>query len=156
SAICSSDYRCSRLVFLFCPRTNLKIRTQSNAVGKCRGNLSGHENSRVPAEPLLLKWTHHFSRLMRQQLGFDTLNSRRLLEGLDDMGKQFLFDFVSIGSATPIPDKQVADHSLALFVNEKRVAENVATLDRGITGQNFGVEVAENHFRRTGVVPREK
>ena len=39
---------------------------------------------------------------------------------------------------------------------KKEYPKNASTFDRGVAGKNLGVHIAQNHFRRAAVVPREQ
>src|SRR5579871_2280886 len=93
---------------------------------------------------------------MCQQLRFHPMDSRRLLQGFDHMRQQPDFYLTRIRQAAPVCYKQIADHSLAALVNEKRVPKDTAAVNRGIARKDLGVDVAQNHLRRAGVVPRQK
>ena len=58
-----------------------------------------------------------------------------------------------IGKTAAVGDVQIANHSFATFVDEKTVTENAATIDGRISGENFRIHIAQNHLRRTGVIP---
>src|ERR1700751_1041420 len=83
------------------------------------------------------------------------MNSGRLLQCLDHMSQEFQFHLTRVGQTVAIGDVKVANHALAALVNEKGITEDASALDGRITGQNLGVNVAKNHFRGAGVVPRE-
>ncbi len=72
------------------------------------------------------------------------------------MQQQPRFHFVRIGQTSPIGHEQVANYTLAAFVNEECVADDAAALDGGITRQNLGIHVAQDHLGRTAVVPGEQ
>ena len=84
------------------------------------------------------------------------MDAGRLLQRLDDMRKQSLLDLAPVRRSASIAHKQVADHALALLVNEKRVAEHAAALNGRIARQNLRVQISHNHLGRTGVVPGEQ
>ena len=65
-------------------------------------------------------------------------------------------DSICASVAAARRNEQVADHALAALVDEERVADDAAALDRGIAGQDFGVDVAQDHLRRTAIVPGEQ
>ena len=72
------------------------------------------------------------------------------------MGQQALFHLVAVRCAASVADEQIADDSLALLINEKRIAENAAPLNRRVSGQDLGVHVAQDHLRRARVIPRQQ
>src|SRR4029077_12916354 len=119
-----------------------------------------HEDARMAAEPLLQKGTRDFSGVMRQQLRLHAMDSRRLLQGFDDVGEQALFDLVPVGTAGSVADrvtdKEVADNALVLLVHKEGVTEDAAPLDGSIPGENFRVHVAEDHLGGGGVVPGKR
>src|ERR1700686_740858 len=88
------------------------------------------------------------------------MDAGRLLQGFDDVGEQALFDLVTVGTAGSVTDRvadeEVADDALILLVHKKGVAENAAALDGGITGEDFGVHVAQDHLGGGGVVPGKR
>src|SRR5579864_3628990 len=81
------------------------------------------------------------------------MDSGGLLQRLNYMRQEFQFDLAGVGEAIAIGDVEVADDALTSLVDKKGVAEDASALDGRIAGQDFGVDVAENHFRRAGVVP---
>src|ERR1700730_2609091 len=87
------------------------------------------------------------------------MDAGRLLQGLDDVREQALFDLVPVRTATSVADRvadeEVTDNTLILFVDKEGVAEDAAALDGGISGEDLGVHVAEDHLSRSGIVPRE-
>src|SRR5882672_5774290 len=107
----------------------------------------------MPLEARFQEGPRNHIRLVSQQLRLDAMNSRRLLKGLDHMGQQVDFDLAGIGQTSSVGDVEVADHSLAAFVYKKRITKHAATVDGGVTRQDLRVDVAEDHFGRTGVVP---
>src|SRR5579862_652561 len=92
------------------------------------------------------------------------MDSGRLLQSLDDVRQQLLFNLVSIGtSAGTLPrtlpvvaDKQIANHSLVLLVDKKRVAEDAAALDGSVAWENLCIHVAQDHLGGSCVVPRQQ
>src|SRR5580704_1839829 len=123
-------------------------------------NLEIHKYARMPAEALLQEGTRNLSGLMRQQLGLDAMDARRLLQGFDDMGEQPFFDFATAWTAKGVvnsfTNKQVPDNPLALLINKKGVAKDAAPLDSSVAGQDFRIHVTQNHFGGSSVVPREQ
>src|ERR1017187_219490 len=116
-------------------------------------NLIVHEHPRMAAEALVQKRTRDFSRMMCQQLRFHAMNARRLLQRFDDVSKQTLFNLVTVGTTNSIADKKIADHSLALLVNKKRIPEDASPLDGGIAGKNLRIHVTQDHLGGSRVVP---
>src|SRR6202021_460845 len=51
---------------------------------------------------------------------------------------------------------EVADHSFASLINKKGVAKDASPIDRCVAGQNFGVDITQNHFCRPAIVPRKQ
>jgi len=115
-----------------------------------------HEKAWMALESLIEKRPGYTSGFVRQQLGFDAMNAGRLLQSLDHMGQQPDLYIASICGAPAVRDEKIADYPLAALINEKAVPENKAAFDRGVTGKDFRIDVAQNHFRRAGVVPREQ
>src|SRR5277367_2223390 len=110
----------------------------------------------MPLKTLLHKRTGNRSRFMDQQLRFDAMDSRRLLQRLDHMSQELRFHFAGIVQPLVAGNEEISDNSLTAFINEKGVTENASALDRRIARQNFRVDVAQNHFRGSAVVPGEK
>src|SRR3954470_8759972 len=110
----------------------------------------------MPLKPGFDERSGYDIRLMRQQLRFNAMNPGRLLQGFDDVGQQLQLDLTRIRQASAIGDVQVADHSLAAFVYEEGIAENTPAIDCGITRKDFGIDIAEDHLRGTGIVPRKQ
>src|ERR1035441_475119 len=109
-------------------------------------NLIFHEHPRMAAEALLQKRTRDFTRMMRQQLRFHAMDAGRLLQRFDDVSKQAFFNLVTVGTTGSIADKKIADHSLALLVNKKRVSEDASPLDGGIAGKDLRIHVTQDHL----------
>src|SRR5437764_7614872 len=110
----------------------------------------------MPAESLGQKRLRGCSGFMRQQLRFNAVYSRRLLQGFDHVGQQSAFDFLAIRAVIARADEQIADHALAALVDKERITEDFAAGDGRVTGQEFCVHVTEDHFRRTAVVPAQQ
>src|ERR1700722_1085450 len=94
--------------------------------------------------------------VMSQQLCFNAMDAGRLLQGFDDVSQQAQFHGTRIGKAAAVRDKEIADHSLAAFIDEKRIAEDFPAVNGGIAGKDFRIDVAQNHLRRAAVVPGEQ
>jgi hypothetical protein len=152
---CRDESR-SGLVLLLGPRANFELWRKRRRGMRILRHLEIHEHSRMPAEALRQKRPCDFSRFVRQQLRLDAVNSRRLLQGLDDVTQKSFFHFASVKRLLAFADKEVADHALALLVNEKRVAEDPSAFDGRVTGKDLGIHVAKNHLGRTRVVPGKK
>src|SRR5262249_13376713 len=45
-------------------------------------------------------------------------------------------------------------HTLAAFIDEESVAADSLVVDRGVAGQDFRIDITEDHLRRRPVVPR--
>src|ERR1017187_2743045 len=116
-------------------------------------NLIVHEHPRMAAEALLQKRTRDFTRMMRQQLRFHAMDAGRLLQRFDDVSKQAFFNLVTVGTTGSIADKKIADNSLALLVNKKRVSEDASTLARGIAGKDLRIHATQDHLGGSRVVP---
>ena len=93
---------------------------------------------------------------MQQQLGLNTIYPWRLLQGFDDMGHQPLFDGLRILQAASVSNEKISDHTLTALIDEEGIARDPAPLQGGISGQNFGVDVAQDHGCRAAVVPGEQ
>src|ERR1051326_156302 len=107
----------------------------------------------MPLESGFEKWTCNGIGVMGQQLRLYAMNPRRLLQSRDDMGEQANLDLARVGETIAVGDIEIANHALAAFVDEKRVAEDAASIDGGVARQNFGVYVAQDHVSRTGAIP---
>jgi hypothetical protein len=110
----------------------------------------------MPAKSLVQKRARQRPCLMYQQLSFDPVDSRRLLQGLDNVREQARLHDVRLGKALAIGDKQISNHPLAAFIHKKGVAKNAAAIHGGVTRQDLRIEIAEDHVRRTAIVPREQ
>ena len=117
-----------------------------------------HEHAGMAAESLLQEGARNFSCVVRQQLRFDAMDPRGLLQGLNDVSQQPLFYLapVRLGRLRSIAHEEVSNHALALFVNEKGVSKNTAAFDGGVARQNFGIHVAQNHLGGNRIVPCEQ
>ena len=93
----------------------------------------------MPAETLLQKWPDRLTGFVRQQLRLDAMDTRGLLQRLNDVSEQALFNLVPVWSSASVADKQIANHSFTLLINKKGVPENIAALDGSIAGQDFRV-----------------
>jgi hypothetical protein len=69
------------------------------------------------------------------------------------MSQQLDFDFASVRKAAPVHYKKVADHSLAAFIHKEAVTKDAPAFDGRISRKDFRVHIAQNHFRRSVVVP---
>ena len=108
----------------------------------------------MTAEALLQEWPDDLAGLMRQQLRLHAMDAGRLLQRLDDMRKQSLLNLAPVRRPASIADEQVADHALALLINEKRVAENTPALNRRIARQSsIQYQISQ---ARSGVVRRQR
>ena len=76
------------LVILFGPVANFDLRRERLFVDVSFRHRQGHEQARVLAESFGQKGLRRYSGVMGQQLRFNAVNSRRLLQGFDYMGKQ--------------------------------------------------------------------
>ena len=102
---------------------------------------------------LIQKRPRHAPGFVRQQLRFDAMDPGRLLQSFDHVRQQLKFDFVRVRNTASVRHKQIADHSLAAFIHEEAVTENAAALDGSVSRKDFGVDIAQNHLRRSVVVP---
>ena len=94
---------------------------------------------------------------MHEQLGFNTMHTGRLLQSFDDVGDQAILDGVlslAVGEAF-FGNEEIANHSLAAFIDKEGISVQAPALDGGITGKDAGIDVAEDHVRRRRIVPRE-
>ena len=57
------------------------------------------------------------------------------------------------GDADGVVSVKIADHALAAFIDKERVAANVAIFHGSISGQDFGIDIAENHLGGGPIVP---
>ena len=80
---------------------------------------------------------------MGQQLCFDAVNAWGLLQRLNDVLGHLRFDAVRVHATRR--HEQIANHTFGAFIDEEGVADDVAALDGGIAGKDFGIDVAENH-----------
>src|ERR1700733_2360843 len=103
-------------------------------------------------ESLLKKWPGHAARFVREQLGFNAVDSRRLLQSLDHVRKQPHFNFARVWKTAAIRHEKIADHTLAAFVNEETIAKDTAPFDRGIPGKDFRVDITQDHLRGSVVI----
>ena len=107
-------------------------------------------------ETLRKKWARQDSRFVQEQLGLNTIYPWRLLQGFDDMGHQLLFDGLRILQAASVSNEKISDHTLTALIDEEGIARDPAPLQGGISGQDFGVHVAQDHGCRAAVVPGEQ
>jgi hypothetical protein len=92
---------------------------------------------------------------VHQQLRFNAMDARGILQRLDHVRQQAIFKFRGGVRVARLggPHVQVADHTLVTFVDEKRVAADAAAEDGSVTWQDLGIDVAQDHLRRSPVVP---
>src|SRR3954470_18745421 len=102
------------------------------------------------------EWPGDGIGIVCQQLRLHPVDPWRLLQRLDDMSQKFYLDQTGVRQEIALRDVKVADDPLAAFIDEKGVSEDAAAIDGGIAWQNLGIYVAQNHLRRTGVVPGEQ
>src|SRR5437763_4050233 len=107
----------------------------------------------MPAEALVFKWFRGSPGFVRQQLRFNPMDTRRLLQCLDHVREQPPLHLLAIVSITAIAYKQVTDHTLVVFVNEERITKNASTRNRGVSRQKLVIHVAKNHPRRAAGIP---
>src|ERR1700677_3176963 len=72
------------------------------------------------------------------------------------MREQLDFNLVRVRQAAAVRHKQIANYSLAAFIDEKRITENAAALNGSVAWKNLRVHVTQNHLRRSAVIPREQ
>ena len=92
--------------------------------------LQQHELARENLEMLAPKGWLQRASVEGQQLRLDAANRRRLLHGLNDMGQQLLLGAAAVGAR----NKQVADQSFVVFVDEERVPNGAAPFQRRVAG----------------------
>src|ERR1039458_2913217 len=92
-----------------------------------------HEEPGMPAETLCDEGLRDNSSFVHEQLRFDAMDARRLLEGFDHMREQSRFSFGRIRHAPAISDKKIANYPFAALVNKKRVAEDLSAIDSCVT-----------------------
>ena len=95
------------------------------------------------------------SGFVNQQLGFDAVNARRLLQGFDYVAEQLPFDIVGI-MLLAVADVEIADHAFAAFIDEERIAEDAAAIDGGIARKYFGVDITQNHVGGAVIIPAQQ
>src|SRR5271168_554674 len=142
-----------RLVVRFRPSPDLNIRKRRRSLRHGVAELENHEKPRMPLESLVKKRPGYAPRLIGQQLRFHAVNSRGLLQRLDHVSQQLNFDLARVRKAASVHYKKITDHSLAAFVNEKAVAEDAPAFYGRISRQDFRVDIAQDHLRRSVVVP---
>ena len=79
---------------------------------------------------------------MQKQLRLDAMNTGRVLQGLRDMVQQTL---AQIGLSLE-RSKHVSHHAFAALIDEEGVAQHLAIVDRRVSRQDLGIQVAENHL----------
>ena len=92
---------------------------------------------------------------MHQQLCFNAVDSRRLLQSLDHVRQQPRFYIHTVGSPISVRYEKIANYALAAFVYEERISHDSSPLYRRITGQDLGIYIAQDHIGRSVVVPGE-
>src|SRR5262249_37640283 len=142
------------LIILLGPSADLK-RRQASVVELRARQRQGHEHPGMSRETLLLKRLCRSARLVRQQLRFDTMNTRRLLQCFDHVREQAVLDVLAIVAVATFADEKISDYALVVLVNEKRIPEDPPTRDRGVPRQKLRVHVPEDHLSRGAVVPAE-
>jgi len=147
ASVRSGYYRCGRLVVGLGPRSDLDLGMHRLIRAAVRSELQYHKQPRVPLKARLDKWTRYYFRVMGQQLGFDAMDAGRLLERLDDVGQKVQFHFSRVWQSRTVRNVQIADHALASFIDEKGVAEDATAIDRSVSRQDLGIDIAENHLR---------
>src|SRR5580704_14930328 len=107
-------------------------------------------------EALIEKRPRNASRIVGEQLRLDPMDAGGLLQRLDYMREQLYFDFVRVRNPAAVRDIKIADHSLAAFIHKEAVTENAPAINGGVSGQDFSVDIAQDHLRRPVVIPREQ
>src|SRR5581483_6297516 len=85
-----------------------------------------HEQSRMTLETGFEERPRNHVRLVREQLRLDAVNSGRLLQRLDDVRQQTDFDLTGVRQPVAVHDVEIANNSLAAFIDEKRIAEDAS------------------------------
>src|SRR5216683_2467609 len=163
-AICSGNDLGGRLIVEFRPSADVDFRRNDVRHRFLLQSLhirqrKSHEQARVAAESLIEKWLRGGTGFMRQQLRLNAVDAGRLLQRLDDVRQQAAFNVFAVSilcAIFAVTHEQVADHAFVVFVHEKRIPEDLATRNGGVSGKKFGVHVAENHLRRAAVVPAQQ
>src|SRR5258708_7488573 len=98
-------------------------------------------------EPLLRKRSRYGAAQVHQQLGFNALDAGGLLQGLNHMSEQAFFYLQGTLAAAAIGHIEVANHSLAAFIDKKRIPRDSSALHCRVARENFAINVAQDHRR---------
>ena len=156
SAVSGRDHGRGGLILIFSPLANFDIGVHLGLLCQRLAQWQNHKEPRMALESLLEKRAGHTPGIMREQLRLHTVDAGRLLQRFNHVGQQAELNLSSVGKTAAVSDEQVANHALAAFIDEKRIAEDASTVDGGVAGQNLGIDVAQDHFRRPAVIPREQ
>src|ERR1700756_3753152 len=107
-------------------------------------------------ESLFGKGGNYDAGLVHQKLGFDAMDSGRLLQGFDDVNEETLFDRIAIQPPLALGHEEVADDPLAAFIYEKGIANDASAIDGRVSWQDLGVHITQDHVGGAVVVPREQ
>src|ERR1700731_2191378 len=97
-------------------------------------------------ESCLRKRARNRVSFVGEQLRLHSMNSRRLLQRLDNMCQQLHFNIARVGKPVAVADVEVANHSLVALVDKERIAEDAAAIDGRIPWQNLRIHIAEYHL----------
>src|SRR5919197_688525 len=116
-----------------------------------------HKEPPMSVKPFFQEGSGHCVGRMHQQLGFHPVDAGGVLQRLDDMGQQSLFQGARLMAAIApsVFHVQIADYPLTTFVDEKSVSAHPASRYRCIAWQDLGIHVAQDHLSRTAIVPRQ-
>src|SRR5258708_25008099 len=156
AAIRRGNHGGGRLVVAVGPGANFNFGMNWDFLGRRPPQRERHEQALVALESRIQKRTRNRVGLVRQELRLHPMDPRRLLQSLDNVGQKPYFDFASVWQPAAVRNVQIANHSLVALIHKERVTENPAAVDCRISRQNFRVDVAKNHFRRSRVVPRKQ
>jgi hypothetical protein len=157
SAVCRGNDVGSRLIVGFGPAMNFNVR-RKQAGGLRIVVLNGQieEETAIATEAFVQKWCDKVTGGMDEELGFDTMETGRLLERADGVAEQLEFDTVAtVTSGVGVFDVQVTDDALGSLIDEKAVAVDESALNGGEAGEDSGVGVTKNHVGRGAVIPME-
>jgi len=111
------------------------------------------EQPTVTLKPACQEWFRQFAGVVREQLRFYAMHARRLLQGFKNVLDEAEFESSSILAVWS--DEEVADDAFAALIDEEAVADEAASFDCGISGQNLRIHISQDHVGRAAIVPRK-
>src|SRR6185437_597458 len=143
------DYVGRGLKILLAPGAQSKTPRLHRMDFRSRMERQRHEQSREAAKSTPDKWRCGAAAVMQQQLRFDAPNAGRMLQRLGHVAEQAFSQRI-----LEMPGgEHVADHTLAAFIHKEGIADHPPSIGSGVTRQNFGIEITQDHLGTALIIP---